>query len=156
MSDERKTASSTYKTLFLEKIFGGMKGRYRNFRNKQSDEKKQRTEDWLDIEFRSCANSKQEEIKMILNSMAKSSDKKLNADDLASEFLFMINNNWIKQLYGTDDQKSEEYKELHEAFEFIRGFGKFRTLLDKLAEEVLDDLGNLNADRESVQDEDDD
>ena len=93
---------------------------------------------------------------MILNSMAKTSGKKMNKDSLATEFMFMINDNWIKELYGTEDRKSDEYNELHDAFDHIRSYGKFRNLVENLAEEVLDGLGNLNADRESVHDEDDD
>ena len=108
------------------------------------------------MEFRSCANSKQDEIKMILNSIAKSSNKKWKKDDLALQFLFMIDDNWIRQLYGTEDQKSDEYNELHAAFESIRGYSGFRKLLENLADEVLSDLNKLNAGPGSDLDDDDD
>ena len=62
MYTEYKTASSTYKALFLDKIFGGMKGRCKDqLNNEQADipgGKKLRLDLWLDRDLFNCANPK--------------------------------------------------------------------------------------------------
>ena len=160
MFDSNKAASSTYKTLFLEKIFGGMKGRYRNYRdNPQAAPpggKQLMMGKWLDGELLNCANSKKGEIKMILNSIIKSLSGNPDRDKLAYEFLYMLKGHWFKQLYDETDQETDEYRELETSYNSILKYGKFRKLLEELAEEVIRDNRKLNAERASVYSEDDD
>ena len=160
MYDEKKTASSTYKTLFLEKIFGGMKGRYRDFRNKPQAAfpggKMLAMGGWLDKEFLNCANPKKDEIKMILNGIAKSMNENPTRDKLAFEFLYMLKGHWFRQLYDEADRNSDEFRELEQSYESIRKYGKFRNLLEELADDVISDLRKLDADRDSVHSDDDD
>ena len=160
MFDSKKAASSTYKTLFLEKIFGGMKGRYRDYRNKPQAAppggKVLAMGGWLDKEFLNCANPKKDEIKMILNGIFKTLKGNPDRDKLAFEFLYMLKGSWFKQLYDEADQNTDEFRELDQSYDSIRKYGKFRHLLEELAEEVIRDNRKLEAERDSVSVDDDD
>ena len=160
MISGKKTASSTYKTLFLEKIFGGMKGRYKDYRDNREKDVRGRAQlmmgRWLDDELYNCASPKRDEIKMILNGILKSMKKNMDRFDLVSEFQFFFKDNWIKKLYDVEDRNSEEYNDLILATDSIRSNGRFRRLLDDLADEVIDEYKKLNAGPESVYSDDDD
>jgi len=68
----------------------------------------------------------------------------------------MLKGHWFKQLYDETDQETDEYRELETSYNSILKYGKFRKLLEELAEEVIRDNRKLNAERASVYSEDDD
>ena len=108
------------------------------------------------MSFITVPQEKKDEIKMILSSIAKSMHENPNRDKLVFEFQYMFKKNWINQLYDEDEQESDDFKELIMALDSIRGYGKFRNLMDDLSDEVIAEYKKLNAERESVHDEDDD
>ncbi len=137
-----------------------MKGRYRDYRNKPQAAlpggKMLAMGGWLDKEFLNCANPKKDEIKMILSGITKTSQGNPDRDNLVFEFLYMLREHWLQQLYDETDRESDEFRELEESFESIRKYGKFRRLLEELADEVIRDNRKFDAGRDSVSVDDDD
>lgn len=68
------SASKVYKSLILEKIFGGMTQRFRNhFSNKDANEKNMRA--WMDEDIYNCISRKKDDVLSVMKAMRRNAEE---------------------------------------------------------------------------------
>lgn len=106
-----QTSGDVYKSLFLQKIFGGMEQRFLHAQDEDSymtdgKQDNDKFQAWLDKDMTECVNKKPKGMLMILRGMKNAMDKsKQNKDNMMAEVRSMIAHNWIKHLFKGDSNK---------------------------------------------------
>ncbi|MBQ6343305.1 MAG: hypothetical protein IJI41_09300 [Anaerolineaceae bacterium] len=112
MFSEHRTSGDAYQTLFLEKVFGGMRSRYISTSSEDSyltdgemDLEKLKT--WLDTDMTNCLNKNTNDMMMILKGMKKVMPKmtQKNRDMIRKTAMDMILHNWIMKIFTGKNEK---------------------------------------------------
>lgn len=149
MVDDNRTSSGTYKSIFLEKIFGGMRDRLsKNAAEGGIDEDdaaiSENIAEWLDNDMTRAVSAKMNGMRMILKGLKRSID---NPDEkkMYEQVVDLFQNDWFARCF---DRKRGNTGKMHVLVNVIPiGFGmlmeskdkKFPKLMMKLITTVLED-----------------
>jgi hypothetical protein len=106
---EGKTSAAVYQSLFLEKIFEGMKERAENFINEQHISENgnlDALQDWLDTNMSENIKDKRMEMFKIVRALDKASNYP-SRGELLGRALELIKNRWIARLFAGAAQANQ-------------------------------------------------
>lgn len=162
MLSDNRTSSAAYKSIFLEKIFGGMRNKLgKNAAEGGIDEDSandpQNIAAWLDDDMTKAVSSKMNGMRMILKGLKRSIDKP-DQNKMYDQLIDLFQNDWFGR--GFDRQRSDSEK-MHVLVNVVpMGFsllmeekeGKFPKLMMKLINMVLkeDQEDSLAAERKKA------
>ena len=92
-------ASGIYKSLILEKIFGGVSQRIENDFTAEDVKDQEQLKTWLDNDMCACIQHRPDEMKTVIKSLKKAKPE-LTREELLEELLLMIKTNWIKNVFS--------------------------------------------------------
>ena len=103
MNQQGESASGTYQSLLLQKVFGGMKERMMqeaefNDLTEVDGSTFQKVQDWLDKDMFNCISKKAMGLSLILVGMKWAMDDQ-KKDKLMEEFMTMMITNWFKKVF---------------------------------------------------------
>ena len=111
------SSGNVYKSLILEKIFGGMKQRYLNHISLEDSGNKDTIKAWLENDMLECIKRKKDDLMAVLRAMKRNAEiDNPDKDYLLGLFHNLIAENWIFKVFKASD--SEE-SPLHNAPNFI-------------------------------------
>ncbi len=135
MNEGRLFASDIYQSLFLEKVFGGLKQRF--IEASQGDEPKTgwQLRNWLDEDMEKCVEQKKEEMIKITRGLVK--DMKYPIEDtVISELWFLIKSRWIDRLFNTKGEEKQR-ELLQNAWKNMSYYGTLGKALNPIIRQVI-------------------
>ena len=113
MLDFHQSSGDVYKTLFLQKIFGGMEQRFLHVKDEDSyltdgKQDNDKFQAWLDKDMTECVNKNAKGMMMVLRGMKRALPKsEQNKDHIMEEAKKMILINWIKKIFKDTSNKGK-------------------------------------------------
>ena len=135
LTEDRHFSSEIYKSLFLEKVFGGMKERFTQFVGEDGQKSEREVEKWLENDLAECIRQKKDEMTRIVRGIVKASEYPTE-DSVSSELRCMIAANWINRLFTNRGEKALRDK-IRNAWKKVGYYGPLGKELGKLVEQVL-------------------
>ena len=129
---EGKTSAAVYQSLFLEKIFEGMKERAENFINEQHISENGNLDDlqdWLDTNMSENIKDKRMEMFKIVRALDKASNYP-SRGELLGRALELIKNRWIARLFAGAAQANQNEALINTSENGHAGDGPDRLLRD--------------------------
>ena len=149
MNNDHLFASDIYQSLFLEKVFGGLKQRF--IEASQGDEPKTgwQLRNWLDEDMEKCVKNKKDEMLKIIRGYVK--NVKYPGEGVLTDIRLLIGSHWINRLFTGENEK-QQYSLLHKVWGDMSEYGKLGEALRQLVKQVISELPK-EKDEESEVDE---
>ena len=148
MFKNNTTAADIYKSLILDKIFGGFGERYKEVSYEMATERANRSKftKWLDDDLTACVNQKSDEMIKVIKGLKKSM-KDADADTVVEEILDTIGSNWRKQLNDDilekqDGNKQDQSTKEHLEVVFVEIIGRKDSELRKIVTDLTQKVFN--------------
>ncbi|MBQ6505518.1 MAG: hypothetical protein IJI57_16555 [Flexilinea sp.] len=112
-----KSSGNVYKSLILEKIFGGMKQRYLNHISLEDSGDMNTVKAWLENDMLECVKRKKDDVMAVLRAMKRNAEiPDPDKDYLIGSFQTLMAENWIHKVFkeGAPDESP-----LHNAPNFV-------------------------------------
>ena len=151
MTENHLFASDIYQSLFLEKVFGGLKERFLQASLKEGQDSVNELRKWLDTDMANCVKQKRDEMTKIVRAVVKDI-KYPNEYTVLSELWFLIMSRWINRLFlGNKEEKKRD--QLRNAFQKMSYYGTLGEELAPIIRQVISEQPKEKEDEES-EDED--
>lgn len=145
------SASGIYKSLILEKNFGGVTERIENEFTIDEIQDKNKVKTWLENDMVTCIQRKPDEMKAVISGMKKSMPE-LSEEELLEKLMLVIKNDWITKVFNLysssriEDMQNPSKKTGQTVPEVFRKIAKNSKLTEKLKEYIhqvfISDLSN--------------
>ena len=146
LTNDHLFASDIYQSLFLEKVFPGLKGRFSSASDDAEEDPKMNLNSWLDDDLAKSVKKNKEEMTKFAKGAVKNV-KNPTEENLKRELWGLIRDNYLKRLYP-DGNKLE--KEILKAFGRLSYGGKLGRALDPILEDIISDLPKEKREEEEV------
>ena len=135
MNEGHLFASDIYKSLFLEKIFGGLKERFLQASQENEQNGGKKLKYWLDEDLAKCVEQKKEEMTKITRGLVK--DMKYPIEDtVISELWLLIKSRWIDRLFNTKGEEKQR-ELLQNAWKNMSYYGTLGKALNPIIRQVI-------------------
>ena len=148
MSEDHVFASDIYQSLFLEKIFGGLKERF-TVLLQDGEKSNYQLGRQLDNDLAGCVKNKKDEMTKIARGLIKGTKYPME-DTFLSDLWFLIKTYWIDRLF-TGNGEEKQYQKLHDAWKNMSYYGELGKALGPIIRQVISELP-----KEKDDDDDDD
>ena len=153
MNQDHVFASDIYQSLFLEKIFGGLKERFSELLQDGEKDKRQLGR-LLDADLAGCVKNKKDEMTRIARGFIKGTKYPM-ADTFLSDLWYLIKSHWIDRLF-TGNGEEKQHEKLQDAWKKISYYGELGEALRPIVRQVLSELPKEKDEDEDVAEDDDD
>ena len=108
-----------YKSLILEKIFGGMKQRFLNHVSDADADNIDNLQEWMDDDMYTCINRKKDDVKAVMKALRRNADGPLQGDFDAMEgqFYGLMLESWIYPVFNTYAPETGPLNKMKESFQ---------------------------------------
>lgn len=135
MNNEKLFASDIYQSLFLEKVFGGLKQRFTQALQAEPTQNGRKLKSWLDQDLAECVKNRPEEIVRITRALVK--DQKYPMEDtLFSDLWYLIKSHWINRLFNKKGEEKQR-EQLQDAWSAMSFYGKLDDALRPIVRQVI-------------------
>ena len=104
-------ASSVYKSLILEKIFGGARERLENDFTLDDVQDKDKLKTWLDNDMCECIRRRPNEMKSVISGLKKTMPPESSQEEVLAQLMAVIKDEWIKKVFNVRVQAKVKDKE---------------------------------------------
>lgn len=150
MTENRLYASDIYQSLFLEKVFGGLKERFLQASQEEGQNSVSELRKWLDTDMANCVKQKRDEMTKIVRAVVKDI-KYPNEENVLSELWFLIMSRWINRLF-LGDKEEKKRDQLRNTFQKMSYYGTLGEELAQIIRQVISEQPKIV--EEEVEEED--
>ena len=133
--EEKLYASDIYKSLFFEKVFGGLKQRFTQVAQERVPKSGSELSGWLNEDMTKCVKSKHDEMLKITRGLVKGT-KYPTENTLFSDLWVLIQSHWLNRLFRADGEE-KQYELLKKAWSNMSFYGTLGEELRQIVQQVI-------------------
>ncbi len=140
---DNNTSSAVYQSLYLEKVFTGMKARFTDFISENEIDEHTNaavTGEWLDHDMTACITEQDGKKKEVMTMIVRAMDKALghpDREDLLEHLMDLIRDKWIHRLFTAEDHEHQNEELIDTGNEQENGNGQ-RQLIRNAYDRIMD------------------